>query len=154
MKRSKRHIVTKCFCPAMIIILRPTFGVSSLQARASYSMFHSTVFVFGSLLSWAFLARALPNTPAIRCRIKHNKRRKKLMNPNRNMLKANLFDSNITSMIWTFKNQIILLNFIFLLSRGLQFDNWSFDFHLITKALVCRTLLIVGSSIVMLSTAR
>jgi len=53
-------------CLGLYLYNRPTFGGSSLQARASYSMFHSTIFVFGSLLSWAFLARALPNTPLIR----------------------------------------------------------------------------------------
>jgi len=60
------HTAAAASCLGLYLYNRPTFGGSTLQVRAFHSVFHSTLFVFGSLLSWAFLARAFNKTSAIR----------------------------------------------------------------------------------------
>merc|ERR1712107_200633 len=60
------HTAAAASCLGLYILTGQPLEEVPSKCEPFHSVFHSTLFVFGSLLSWAFLARAFNNTPAIR----------------------------------------------------------------------------------------
>merc|ERR1719228_2413465 len=60
------NTVTAASCLGLYLYNRPTLAGNSLPIRGAYSLYYSTLFVLGSVLGWAILARSMSSCPVFR----------------------------------------------------------------------------------------
>eukprot|EP00092_Neocalanus_flemingeri_P027442 GFUD01029763.1.p1 GENE.GFUD01029763.1~~GFUD01029763.1.p1 ORF type:complete len:168 (+),score=39.64 GFUD01029763.1:55-558(+) len=60
------NTVTAASCLGLYLYNRQTMAGKPLHLRGAHCIYHSTIFVLGSVLGWAILARSLPTSPVFR----------------------------------------------------------------------------------------
>merc|ERR1719334_1608522 len=60
------NTVLAASCLGLYLYNRPTLAGRPLHVRGAYSFYHSTIFVLGSVLSWAILARTFSNNTGLK----------------------------------------------------------------------------------------
>merc|ERR1712059_45030 len=53
-------------CLGLYLYNRPTLAGRPLHIRGAFSLYHSSIFVLGSVLGWAILARTVPNNSCLK----------------------------------------------------------------------------------------
>merc|ERR1711997_1133270 len=63
------NTVSAAACLGLYLYNRQTMAGTGLHIRAGYSFYHSTIFVLGSVLAWATVARHLTSSAPVKCLI-------------------------------------------------------------------------------------